>query len=322
MATAAKRLLCSVNRQLRRFDDRLFILGEGRSGTTWIMNLLNFDDRYRCLVEPFLTQNFQCSVDYLSEYPFPDRVGKTDVARQISRTLRGDYISANATPRFPRLLYDGLLIKDVSAHLILDQIDAAAPEMKKILILRHPFAVASSKVQTFSWPTRPSAFLSDANPRRAVLAPQRALIQATERDNDPLLVQVLLWCIAFRFAFAASAIRNFVLLFYEDLARNPHHEIGRLYVELDLADRYEAHRREIEAVIDVRSHVTRSRNTIQDSKAGHAAWLKNWPTATINAGLKILREFDLDFLYGDRHEPLLDGAALGMRVRTQGPTKG
>jgi hypothetical protein len=73
ITTAAKQLLCSANRLSGRFDDRLLILGEGRSGTTWLMNLLNFDDRYRCLIEPFLTENFARSVGYPSEYPFPDR---------------------------------------------------------------------------------------------------------------------------------------------------------------------------------------------------------------------------------------------------------
>jgi len=47
--------LCIVNRLMNRFDDKLFVLGEGSSGTTWFANILNFDDHDRVLFEPFQT---------------------------------------------------------------------------------------------------------------------------------------------------------------------------------------------------------------------------------------------------------------------------
>ena len=302
--TIVKKGLCVLNRQLNRYQDKLFILGEGRSGTTWLMNLLNFDDRYRMLFEPFQTENFAAQLPYESEYPFPDRTGESNVAHHISRVLRGEYISKHATVRFQRAIFDGLLIKDVCAHLIIDQIIDAAPDMGRVLILRHPFAVASSKSGAFSWPTKPSAFLSIHNPRRGELESQRELIENVEQQDHGLLTQIMLWCMTFRFAFAARHIASFVPVFYEQLVAEPETELERVFSELGMMSRFEANRAAIVAKLDRLSHVTQNENTIASSKRGHAQWLDRWPGDTIDRGLGIISAFGMDFLYRENYSPL------------------
>ncbi len=318
--TLAKVALCKVNQYLHRFDDRLFILGEGRSGTTWLMNILNFDDRYRVLFEPFLTENFKNPVTYASEYPFPDAPGRADVSEHVRRVLRGDYISHHATLRFPRALFQGLLIKDVSAHLILDEICSFVPDIKCVLILRHPFAVASSKARAYSWPTSPLSFVSGYNPSAGLYVPHQELIETIVRDNDPLLIQILLWCMAFKAAFAANSIDSFVIVFYEDLVTEPAREVRRLFGELGWAQRYEAHRAQIETTWNAPSHVTLRQNAIEQSKVGRAQWKAEWSGQTIERGLEIISSLGMDFLYGDDYQPRVTAAELQNRL-AQGDLK-
>ena len=127
-ATSGSRAaLCAINRWLGRFEDKLLVIGEGRSGTTWLANLLNFDNHYRMLFEPFQTENFRPPMSYQSEYPFPDSDGSDAVLRHIQKVIRGDFISGHANVQFPKTLYRGLLIKDISAQLIIDQLCESAP---------------------------------------------------------------------------------------------------------------------------------------------------------------------------------------------------
>ena len=306
-ATSGSRAaLCVINRWLGRFEDKLLVIGEGRSGTTWLANLLNFDNHYRMLFEPFQAENFRPSISYQSEYPFPDSDGSDVVDRHIQKVIRGNFISGHANVQFPKALYRGLLIKDISAQLIIDQLCDSAPEMRRIMIVRHPFAVAESKSKTFSWPTDPSTFLTADNPRRAEIEGKRDIIDEVIATGDPILMQVLLWCLSTRFALSSRSINSFTMVFYEDLITRPKHELPRIFSKLDLFARYSENQQLIEEQLDRRSHVTFRSNAIENSRKQHTAWHNQWDVRTIDAGLQILEEFGFQKVYSDSFSPLLD----------------
>jgi len=317
-ATSGSRaVLCVINRWLGRFDDKLLVIGEGRSGTTWLANLLNFDDHYRMLFEPFQAENFRPPISYRSEYPFPDSDGSAVVDRHIQKVLRGSFISGHANVQFPKALYRGLLIKDISAQLIIDQLCDSAPRMRRIMIVRHPFAVAESKSKTFSWPTDPSAFLTADNPRRAEIESKREIIDEVTATGDPILIQILLWCLSTRSALSSRSIDSFALVFYEDLITRPKHEIPRIFSKLDLFTRYSENQQLIEEKLDHRSHVTFRNNAIEDSRKQQTAWHNKWDIKTIDAGLQILEGFGFQEVYSDSFSPLLDIDQLLPSMRKQ-----
>jgi hypothetical protein len=309
----------ALNRMLRRFDDKLLVIGEGRSGTTWLANLLNFDNRYRVMLEPFQSENLHPRAAYESEYLFPDSDGETAVAALITETLNGDYISGHVNAESSIGLYSGLLIKDISAQLILDEVCARAPGMKKVFILRHPFAVATSKGRNFEWSTRLLSFLSMHNPRRDELADVADVIEATAARDDFLLTQVTLWCISHRYALSSRAIPSFSVVLYEDLATNPEQEISRLFSELGMEDRYCDNRQAIGARIGHESHVTFANNTIDDTRKGRAVWQEQWDGATIEAGLGILARFGFDTVYAEGFAPLISAGELTERMLSRPP---
>src|SRR5688572_637852 len=51
-----KRAILAANYRLGNYRERLWLIGDGRSGTTWAANLLNHRGRYRQLFEPFHPQ--------------------------------------------------------------------------------------------------------------------------------------------------------------------------------------------------------------------------------------------------------------------------
>ena len=314
LKTAVKKSLCSLNRLLGRYQEKLFVLGEGRSGTTWLMNLLNFDQRYRVLFEPFQTECFAKAVPYKSEYPFPDSKHTTAVSEHISRVMRGEFISDKVSIGFPKALFRGLLIKDVSAHLIIDPICSAAPDMQRIMLLRHPFAVAHSKSKAFTWPTVPNTFLSQHNSLRATLQPQRELIEKVEREGNELLKQILLWCMAYHIAFSARSSGGFVVAFYEHMVTDPDSEIPRVFTELNMAGRFLQNRTLIEDQYRKKSHVTQAEDAIDHSRRGKSKWREEWSSKTIDTGLSILEAFGMDVVYDDSYYPLLDSTQLRLHL--------
>lgn len=299
-------MACAMNRWLNRFDDKLFVIGEGRSGTTWLANLLNFDDHYRVLFEPFLTENFRPPLTYKSEYPFPDRSDSAAVDRHVQKALRGNYISGFANVRFPKALYRGLLIKDISAQMIIDPICERAPTMKKIMILRHPFAVAASKSKIFKWPTDPMSFLSSSNPRRDELAEFSDLIEEIAESRDFILMQILLWCLSHRYAMSSKTISSFAFVFYETLVANPEQELPRIFSELGLAERYKENEAAILKGLERESHVTFRNNTIEATRLGKTVWNDEWETKTIDAGLRIVDRFGFSRVYSEKLPPVVD----------------
>ena len=242
---------------------------------------------------------------YESEYLFPDRGDATAVASLITEALNGDYISGHVNAEASMGLFKGLLIKDISSQLILDEVCACAPGMRKVLIIRHPFAVAVSKARNFEWATSLLTFLSTHNTRRDELADVADLIEATAERDEFVLTQVALWCISHRYALSSSAIRSFSVVFYEDLVTKPAQEVARLFSELEMEDRYRDNRRAVGAGIGHESHVTFANNTIADTRKGRALWQAQWDSATIEAGLEILARFGFDTVYADGFAPLI-----------------
>lgn len=121
MKTLLKKFICRLNLVIGGFDDVLFLLGEGRSGTTWVQEVLNFDGKYREMFEPFNGLK-QLKLDYRSHYLLPDKDNKAGLTEHISAVGRGDFLDTHISRSLNRIFYQGLIIKDISAHIILDDI--------------------------------------------------------------------------------------------------------------------------------------------------------------------------------------------------------
>ena len=190
------------------------------------------------------------------------------------------------------------LIKDVRAHLFLKWIKHNFPEIPIILLLRHPCAVAGSKIEK-GWDTHLADFLMQEELMTDFLNPFKDRIVAT---RDIFEKHILMWCIENYVPLRQFSTGEILVTFYENLCINPRKEIEDIlsFVGMEFSPRVfhlhakpSAQSRNESAVVLGTSLINSWRNQISDSQVERA--------------VDILRGFGLQAIYGEDDLPLLTG---------------
>ena len=126
------------------FKNSIFLAGVGRSGTTWVADIINCNNDHRYIHEPFHpyrvkeARNFQY-IHYLR--PENRETRYLEPAKAVlSGRIRNRWTDSDNKKIFARKR----LIKDIRANLLLKWIHANFHGMPIILLFRHPCAVANS----------------------------------------------------------------------------------------------------------------------------------------------------------------------------------
>src|SRR5580704_5098197 len=121
------------------------VSGMGRSGTTWLAELLNYRNDQRLLFEPFDHQRVALAVNFTDhQYLRADDADPRYLAPAraiVTGLLRDPFVDQHNR----RLVCGRRIIKEVRANLILKWLHTQFPGMPIVLIVRHPFAVAVSR---------------------------------------------------------------------------------------------------------------------------------------------------------------------------------
>jgi len=298
----ARACVMAVNYRLGRFRDAVWLFGDGRSGTTWVSDLINWDKTYREMFEPFHPKMVRgmrgiCLHQYIrpddTEHPF---------SRRAAEVLSGRFSSVRVDHANRRFCYRGLLIKDIFANLLACWASRRSPGVKPVLLIRNPFAVAlsKSKRKNWHWLTDPSELLRQQPLVQDHLAPFEDVIRGVE--DDFLLRQVLIWAILHYVPLRQFEPGRLHVVFYEDVVRRPEQELPRLFrfVKPHFVDSM------MQGAMEIATRP--SRVTGGKKKAAGGAWpIGQWrdevSAAQVREGLKILAHFGLDQLYGDEVMP-------------------
>lgn len=134
-----------MNYYIKNHKQVIWIVGDGRSGTTWLSEIINFDKKYRDMFEPFhplMNQRMENLRTF--QYIRPDSTNETFY--QLSKDIfSGKFHNSRVDSQNFRLFYKGLIINDIFANLFIKWVDVNFSNVKKILIMRHPFAVSGFK---------------------------------------------------------------------------------------------------------------------------------------------------------------------------------
>lgn len=281
-----------------KYEHKLWLIGDGRSGTTWVSNLINYDSYFRNVYEPFHPQIFP-QLKYLSshlyERPNAENPGLYDVAEDVfaGRLWHPRTDSDNAIR-----IYKGLLVKDIFANLFSYWVHNNFKGVKTILLIRNPFAVAMSKFmkKNWTWVTDPITLLNQSNLREDYLLEFEDLIFKTSEKNDFILNQILIWSIIHYVPFRQFNSDQVHLMFYENTFVNPSGEISKLenYVGKEFN---RLPKQIIEKPSKVRG-INFERNT-----SPITSWMNDIPITIIDQGFKILESFGLDNLYDQESMP-------------------
>lgn len=287
-----------------RTADVPWVVGDGRSGTTWVANLLNYKTDCRLLFEPF----HPTKVKAVKSYPlflYLRRTVRDPVLEQFyTDVFTGQLPTHRRIDQYnPALFYRNRLVKDIFANLYAHWVEHRFPKVKKVLVLRHPFAVAVSKKRnrTWTWMEDPRALLKQPQLMHDHLEPFRDLLEA---HHPRLERQVLLWCLFHYVPF--RELQDVHLVFYEELCQNPEEELRRLFAYLA---------QPLGAELDPRL-LKQLKSTFQVTAASAivqggdliGSWRAEITPAQLENGQKLLERFGLHTIYGDGLRPDRDRA--------------
>ena len=304
--------IASVKRSLnwlpRRFyrDDHpdpanaIFISGAGRSGTTWLMEVLNAANDCRILYEPFNCEHVRLCRHFSARQYL--RVDNDDPSyREPASAIFSGKVRDPWIDQYNRCRNaDRRLIKDVRSTLMLKWLRNQFPQTPIIFIIRHPCAVSLSRLD-FGWPTdlRERVFLQQAD---LVADHLRALMPQLAWADDPFERHVVDWCIENYVPLVQLHSGDAYIAFYEDLILQPAQEFAKLYNFLkrpfDDAMLERRHRRS--ASSRRRRGNLRIRRTRDDLAYG---WRQHVSTSQIETTKRITSIFGLDQIYDEKFSP-------------------
>lgn len=285
--------------------ENVWIAGDGRSGTTWLANLLNYRGELRFLFEPFHPLNEPGMATF---EPFP-YVRPGSSAPQLEHYIRSvfspDFQSEWSTRFADAGPFDGILLKCIFSNLFLGWADKIFPSVPKILLLRHPCAVAASKLSLaakgWKWGTESVQFWDRADLREDYLWPHELLIR--EANDDPFQHYVLTWAILNRVPLQQLGEDRLHVVFYERLCAEPEKELSRLfrYLGHPEPDRVWEHD-------ELRKRYAAPSCTSRPESVGYSveerlnAWTRQVDRRQACRSMEIIEAFGLDHLY--KEDPL------------------
>jgi hypothetical protein len=281
-------------------EDTVFVAGPGRSGTTWIEEVINRNHDHRVMFEPFWGRHVP-ELRSFADHQYL-RPGNSDnrfvepVARILSGRVRNRWIDHHNTVRLPRKR----LVKEIRANNWLGWAAERWPAMPMVFIIRHPMAVASSGM-ALGW--------GDGLER--ILAQQHLLPDHFDEDSqeylrsltDPWERSIARWCVENLIPFHTLGSTRATLVVYEALASHSEDEAGRLVAAVG-----QAQDSTLEAAIDKPSRLTRPGGSMGSPVQVPNAWLDKVDVARRRQGLEVVRRLGFGDVYDDGPMPDVQAA--------------
>lgn len=297
LENSLRRLFFGVNKHTK-----FLILGDGRSGTTWVADVLNFDGRYLDFFESFHGQRVLKLED---RRIYPTSVDFFERSKRFESYVMGSKIFADQqkSKGFAR---SGCLVKDVTAHMVFPLICNSFDY--KVYIIRNPLSVALSKEGFGVWH-------SDEDLKMLVNSSSEVR-ELSDRCMSRCLVgscfheYVLVWCLLHRIVLSEVLKSGTLVVFYENLLLDPERSFEQLFSHMNMERDYIRSKSKILSAINKRSKTTTSQNRIESGLNGERTWERYKSSSEISDAHEIIRIFKLDHLYQDTIVPQLQPRAI------------
>lgn len=321
--------------------DTLFISTGGRTGGTWVSQLINFDRSYRLMFEPASREQLMVQPKHQSllrdnrlQYIPPSSMDP-DLIRRAEEVITGRF-RQGLTDQYnytPRIVFKKRLVKETKSNLYAKWLHERFPGMPIMLLLRHPIsAIMSRQPEYFDLPPAERDATDDVERRtrhykelalgqpelmQDFLEPFRALLEAAK---TVFAQRMAVWCIQTYVPLHTLESGDAHLALYEDFCIDPVKQMRRLREFLgtglrdDEAERIRKRSRRRSSTL----HRTEIHGFSEPSEIeGYeqiAKWTKRVQPEEQRVAAEMLQAFGLDRVYSATDPmPDFDGAAAIMR---------
>lgn len=297
------RLFVDWNRDYRK---TVFLAGTERSGTTWISDIINYNNEYRYIFEPFWALKVDICKPFQShQYLRPHNQNECFV--HAAKYILSGNIRNPWTDQYHRKFFaNRRLIKDVRANLFLKWAHSHFPEVPIVLLLRHPCAVARS----YFGRERPypilDKFLIQEELMEDFLNPFKQEIKNVKSDFEAFIFS---WCIQNYVPLKQFKLGEIHVCFYERFCEDPENEIRGLFSFL--------RKPYISAVLKQIKNPSPQcfkKSAVITGGSLIDSWRDYISGDQIYRALKILYIFGLDKVYSENSMPDIEGAMELLRA--------
>lgn len=197
--------------------DTVLLAGSGRSGTTWLGEIIDRHHDHRIIFEPFWPEAVSAAAPFTRGlYLRPGERDRRYVepAREIlSGRVRSRWADHQNHVRFVRRR----LVKEVRVNNLLPWLQEVFPELRIVYLMRHPVAVAESQ-RRMGWKEHLARSLDQPALVKDHLAPALPLLRSLRTPWERFIGQ---WCTENLAPYHLLHARSACLVFYEDLCDHP-----------------------------------------------------------------------------------------------------
>lgn len=308
-------LMTRVGRKIRRpfFIDynndlrgSVFLAGIGRSGTTWVSEIINYDGDYRYIFEPFHPHRVGAVQDFAyHQYLRPSN--RDPRFLRPARVILSGRIRNRWTDAYNRKIFSKKrLIKDIRANLMLKWLHDNFPEIPIVLMFRHPCAVANSWIklgwerESLGTRTNIETCLCQKELVEDFLTPY---MDHLGHAGDSFERNVFFWCIQNYVPLKQFNHGEIHLVFYENFCVKPRDEISRLFRFLNIPVEEKVY-----ANLSRPSYLSSRTSAIRTGENLIEGWRKQVSPGQIQRALEILKLFKLDGIYSRETMPDVQAA--------------
>lgn len=271
----------------------ILISSSGRSGSTWLADLINYRNEYRLIFEPFRRDRSKIAA-CIPYGLYLEPGGKTGPeARAVEAILRGRVHNTWSNWHNRRRVSHRRIIKEIRATNLMPWIRANFPELPVVYLLRHPVSVAQSWTR-LGW----RDFLDEFIRQEALmnrLSSFQPVIDDVLRTGRPFERHLLRWCLENFIPLRDLQPSDAHVVFYEHLLADPQKELRHVFGYLG---------KTLEPAVLERINVA-SPLSYPDSHA------KPLTDDEMTRACEIVAAFGLDRVYGRSAEPRIQAGSVG-----------
>jgi hypothetical protein len=282
----------------RNIDKSIIISGTGRSGTTWLADLISSQIPCRIMFEPFhpkkIKEFSQFSYFQYMRPTEPNNMLLSYCNKVFSGNIRDPWIDS----QLDRIFHSLRIIKDIRVNLFLKWIHNHFPNIPILYIIRHPCAVVLSRLE-LHWDTDEDIMpiLSQKSLVDDFLLDKMEIIEGARTHEEK---HAIIWCICNLIPIRQFQLNNLNVVFYENLCTKPELEVPKIFDIINQRSQYS-----LFEFTEKPSGTIKPFSAIVTGENKIARWTEKLSAAQIKRILSVVEGFGLNYIYGDSYTPLV-----------------